>query len=584
MAKVYFLGVTIPHSTAALLCDGEILGVMTEDRFNRRKNCVSYPRESIEFLLKEFNVRKEEIAGVVLSFQNGVHYGFQISSGGTKSFYDRLIQFTYRLPLLNIAYKVLYKIYKKWINRKWSVKQAGMIASHLGIPTEKIISYPHFMNHAASVVYALDKQDDRVLVLTNDGAGDEYCASVTVYENGEFNVLAKVHNDNSLAGFYGIVTLLMGMKFNEHEFKVMGLAPYTNPNQQGVYDCLEIFRGLFSLDGIRFKSKIDAKHYIPYLAPKIRRMRFDWIAYAAQAFIEEFLCAWATNVVKETGIRDICCAGGIFMNVKANKALSELDCVDSLHVMPSAADESTAIGAAYLGYVDHCKAQGKTPDTKPLKDLYLGVYVTDDDVAAYITANNLEEDFFIHTPEDPEAEVAKLLADGKVVARFAGRMEFGQRALGNRSLLANPSIPGVVKNINDRIKSRDFWMPFAGSILDEDADEYIVNPKNLNAYYMMHSFDSTPLGQDKIPAALHPYDKTIRPQLVKKEMNPRYHHLLSRFKELTGIGAVLNTSLNLHGEPVVCSIADAFHTIRNSDLDYLQLESYIFERKEKALE
>jgi carbamoyltransferase len=158
-------------------------------------------------------------------------------------------------------------------------------------------------------------------------------------------------------------------------------------------------------------------------------------------------------------------------------------------------------------------------------------------------------------------------------------MEFGARALGNRSILAHPAVKGVVQDINDRIKCRDFWMPFAGSILDIDEDRYVKNPKKLQAHYMMLCFDTTQTAHDTIPAALHPYDKTIRPQIVRQRMNPAYYDLLMRFKELTGLGGILNTSLNIHGEPIVCSVEDAIHTLRDSGLEYMQIENYIFEKR-----
>jgi carbamoyltransferase len=577
---MYIIGLSETHnSTAALLRNGELLGCISEERLTRKKNINGYPVRSVEWLLREHGVSAKDLECVVMNMKSALSFAMETYGSSFTGLYEFLTAITYRSRMLNGLYKTCYALYQNTVNRKWDRQHVSRIASHLHIEPEKIVSYPHHLTHAASVVYSMGKQNDRLLVLTSDGAGDLFCASVNEYENYNFKTIATTDNDFSLASLYAAITVYLGMKMNEHEYKVMGLAPYTNPHQRGVQEAYAVLSDLFTVEGMHILSKIDAKHYLYYLDKKLKRLRFDCIAYAAQKLIEDKLAEWLKNAVAATGRGDVCCAGGIFMNVKANKVLSELECVKSLTVMPSSADESSAIGAAYLAYVDRCAARGVKPDIVPLRNLYLGNALTNDAVAAYISEHSLEREFNIVITEEPEQRVAELLASGKIVARVAGRMEFGARALGNRSILAHPAVKGVVQDINDRIKCRDFWMPFAGSILDIDEDRYVKNPKKLQAHYMMLCFDTTQTAHDTIPAALHPYDKTIRPQIVRQRMNPAYYDLLMRFKELTGLGGILNTSLNIHGEPIVCSVEDAIHTLRDSGLEYMQIENYIFEKR-----
>lgn len=577
---VYIIGLSETHnSTAALLRNGEVLGCISEERLIRKKNINGYPVRSVEWLLREHGVPVGDLTCVVMNMKSALSFAMETYGSSFAALYEFLTAATYRSRLLNGLYKTCYAVYQNTLNRKWNRQHVNRIAAHLSIPPAKILSYPHHLTHAASVVYSMGKHADKLLVLTSDGAGDLFCASVNEYDKYRFRTIATTSNDYSLASLYAAITVYLGMKMNEHEYKVMGLAPYTNPHQHGVQQAYAVLSDLFTVEGMRIRSKIDAKHYLYYLDQKLKRLRFDCIAYAAQKLIEDKLAEWVKNAVVATGLGDVCCAGGIFMNVKANKVLSELACVNSLTVMPSSADESSAIGAAYLAYVDTCAARGVTPEVIPLRNLYLGNMLTNDVITAYIKEHALDQEFSIVRTEKPELRVAELLAAGKIVARVAGRMEFGARALGNRSILAHPAAKGVVQDINDRIKCRDFWMPFAGSILDVDEDRYIKNPKKLQAHYMMLCFDTTQTAHDTIPAALHPYDKTIRPQIVRREMNPSYYDLLLRFKELTGLGGVLNTSLNIHGEPIVCSVEDAIHTLRDSGLEYMQIENYIFEKR-----
>jgi carbamoyltransferase len=267
------------------------------------------------------------------------------------------------------------------------------------------------------------------------------------------------------------------------------------------------------------------------------------------------------------------------MNVKANMRLAEEEWVRDLFVFPSCGDESNAVGAAYLGYLQLCQARGAPPVLQPFGPAYLGPAVTAEEVEGVIRARDLTRRYAVAEHEHMEVRIADLLVSDGVVARCAGRMEFGARALGNRSILAHPADHRVVSRINRMIKNRDFWMPFAPTVLGERADDYLVNPKGLTSPYMMLAFATTPERRDEIAAAIHPHDATARAHILDEAWNPPYHRIIREFERRTGIGAVLNTSFNLHGEPLVASAEDAVDTFERSGLPHLALDRFLISKK-----
>jgi carbamoyltransferase len=267
------------------------------------------------------------------------------------------------------------------------------------------------------------------------------------------------------------------------------------------------------------------------------------------------------------------------MNVKANMLLAAEEWVQDLFVFPSCGDESNAVGAAYLGYRELCALRGLAPKSQPFGSPYLGPAVEPAEVEALIRERDLAARYRVTEHERVEARIGELLVRDGVVARCAGRMEFGARALGNRSILANPADRRVVDVINAMIKNRDFWMPFAPSVLQERQADYLVNPRGLRSPYMMLAFPTVPARRDEIAAAVHPRDFTARAHIVEAALNPEYHAVIREFERLTGVGAVLNTSFNLHGEPIVCSAADAVDTFERSGLPHLALDRWVISKR-----
>jgi carbamoyltransferase len=305
--------------------------------------------------------------------------------------------------------------------------------------------------------------------------------------------------------------------------------------------------------------------------------RFDNASASIQLLAEKLITDWVANCVRETGIKRVALSGGVFMNVKANKVIYDLPEVEELYVMPSCGDESNTIGACFAVYDDERRQAGLPTDIPPLGPIYFGGEFGDVDCERALSAVRRTDGVSVHEPEDVNYALGQLVASGKITARYAGRMEFGARALGNRSIIADPSDMAVIPRINEMIKSRDFWMPFAPSVLAERSEEYAVKTKPMVAPYMIMAFDSTDK-RDEFRAATHPYDKTTRPQEVFEDWNPGYYRVLKSFEEATGRGIVLNTSFNLHGYPIVYRPEEAVEVFLRSSLDALALGPYLIQR------
>jgi carbamoyltransferase len=596
-SPIYILGISEAHNcTAALLRDGEIIAVASEERFTRFKNDTGYPRQAIEYVLDFAGISSDRLDLVVLTYKNPYpHFGVaidhvdpatQAAETGARRVTSlrravhRSAQFVYGMGnsnrmasrVLDVLEKNVYeRIYAPTVWPRLRRIQYRDLAEELGLPESKIQSADHHLCHATSALFFGPVPNGRTLVLTLDGAGDDCCATVSVAEDGIMTRVAKTANLYSLGIFYTLVTRALGMKAGEHEYKVMGLAPYAD--EEGVKRVLPIFQELLQVDGLHFRGPTSTRAAGHRLEAALRRQRFDWVAGAAQQHCEDLMEQFARNALQETGAVNLVAAGGVFMNVKANMLLKDLPGLQHFGVCPSAGDESTAIGAAYNGYQ---LLTGKTP--APLESLYLGPDLVPAEIDGAIRDFGLAETCEVRRPDDVDMETARMLRDGQIVARCQGRMEFGARALGNRSILANPSDPEVVPIINHQIKQRDFWMPFAGTVLDESQHRYIKNPGRVPSPHMMTAFDTVPEAHDSLAAAIHPFDKTMRPQILRQSDNPEYHGLIKAFEDMTGIGAVLNTSFNLHGEPVVCNAADAVKTFVDSGLRNLSIGPYMISK------
>jgi carbamoyltransferase len=309
------------------------------------------------------------------------------------------------------------------------------------------------------------------------------------------------------------------------------------------------------------------------LRTMLQNQRFDYIAAGAQYFIEQMLTTWIRHAIRETGISKLACSGGVFMNVKANLAVLELPELEEMYVFPSCGDESNSIGAACF------LAAHSGERIQPLGPIYYGEPISDSEAELALNPEESAGKLRCRYVEKTGVLVAEKLAAGKIVARASGANEFGARALGNRSILARADSPGAVRIINEMVKNRDFWMPFAPSVLAERASDYYEKPKPVTSPYMMFAFRSKQERRSAFPAAQHPYDFTTRPHEVTEEHNPGYYGLLKEYEACTGEGVLLNTSFNLHGEPIVYTARDAVDVFLRSGLEYMALGNWWVEKK-----
>ena len=592
---IYVLGVSEAHNcTAALLRNGEIVAVASEERFSRFKNDTGYPRQAVEFVLAFAGITPGELDLVVLTYDNPYpHFGVGVDSVERQAAETGARRMTALRRSVHASAQLVYgmggsnrvvaqgldfleknvysRLYAPLVWPRLKRIQYRDLADELGVPESRIYSADHHLCHALSALHFAPLPEGKTAVLTLDGAGDDCCATVSVAENGTLTRIAQTPNLYSLGILFTLATRALGMKPGEHEYKVMGLAPYAD--EEGVERVLPMFQELLQIDGLQFRGPTSTRAAGRRLETALHRQRFDWIAGAAQRHCEDLVSEFAQNALQATEAQNLVAAGGVFMNVKANMLLKDLPGLRHFGVCPSAGDESTAIGAAYHGYE---LLSGKQP--LPLANLYLGPDLGSDEIDKAIQDFGISANCDVRRPEDVDLETARMLHDGHIVARCQDRMEFGARALGNRSILANPSDPGVVPIINHQIKQRDFWMPFAGTLLDEAQDRYIKNPGRLPSPNMMTAFETLPGAHESLAAAMHPFDKTMRPQILRESDNPNYHRLIKAFEDMTGIGAVLNTSFNLHGEPVVCGAADAVKTFVESGLQNLSIGPYMISK------
>ena len=578
------LGVHDGHlATAALVKDGKIVACVSEERFTRIKNQSGFPARSIDFVLRQGNVGTEELDLAVLSGYDLAPSGdIGSQDGGSLKGLYRMISplrrgwgsVEYHIPSLQGIGKIGYRLYAGPGFNLTRKERLRKLMRYLNLGSDKVRILEHHSCHAYSAMYGPPWEGREYLVMTLDGEGDEICATVNLVQDGKLKRLAITPKRASLGWIYAEVTHYLGMKPLEHEYKVMGLAPYAQPD--GVEKSFKLMRKMLRISAshpLTFEAPLRTNLSYRYLRHHFAGHRFDWVAGATQKLAEDLIIKWISNAVRETGVHRVALSGGVFMNVKANLRVLEMDEVEELFVFPSCGDESNPIGAAWWGYSE---ITGKRPE--PLTDLYLGPEFEDGEVEASLSKQKVKYQKY----SDIEDAVAELISKGKVVARMTGRMEWGARALGNRSILANPSDWETVRVINNMIKQRDFWMPFAPSIMEASADDYVENPKGLAAPYMIMAFNSKPLGRKQFRAAMHPYDFTLRPQIVTENWNASYHRLLDAFKQRTGIGGVLNTSFNLHGEPVVCSPPDALHVLNDSGLEHLAIGDYLVSKPDSA--
>ena len=584
-------------SGCAVLIDDKIVFSTSEERYSRIKSDSSFPRNSINDALSFLGLRGADFDKVIICGNRlsllaplmNEYSTFSVNDqirameeywypnlvlGKNKSFLEvfkdkiNLEQFPFNTEIgKKFDIFKLHNPYTEEDGRNVSNFFKQTIASLLEIEQEKIIHMEHDWCHAAYAFYGSPIRDDNTLIVTADAWGDDLSGTLSVYskEKGQIERVKEYnHKDFQLARIYRYTTLVLKMLANEHEYKVMGLASYYNGP---VIEKVEkVFDKMLQNDGLEFIFNKDVLDIYDYLKNNLKNFRFDHIAAGLQSFTEKILMNWFSSAISKYNANSVVFSGGVSMNVKANMKISQIPKIEKFFVCGAGTDETLPIGACY----HWAEMNGIQP--KPLDTLYLGSN------AAYDEKDISSLSQYTIKKFNSEEQILEQILKNKIIAVCRERMEMGQRALGNRSIIADPRTRFNVEKINNSIKKRDFWMPFAPVILSEYQDLLIENPKKIDSPFMTIAFE-TKDGKNKFPAAVHQADGTTRAQLLKKEQNPILWNLIFKFYEKTGIPALLNTSFNLHGEPIVRTIQDALRVFDKSELEVLWLDEHIIEKK-----
>ena len=584
-------------SGCAVLIDDKIIFSTSEERYSRIKSDSSFPRNSINAALSFSGLKGTDFDNVIICGNKlsllaplmNEYSTFSVDDqtrameeywypnlvlGKNKSFLEvfkdkiNLEQFPFNTEIgKNFDIFKLHNPYTEEDGKNVSSFFKQIIASLLGIEQEKIMHMEHDWCHAAYGFYGSPIRDDNTLIVTADAWGDDLSGTLSVYskEKGQMERVKEYnHNDFQLARIYRYTTLVLKMLANEHEYKVMGLASYYNGPM--IEKVEKVFDTMLQNDGLEFIFNNEVLDIYDYLKNNLKNFRFDHIAAGLQSFTEKILVNWFSNAISRYNAKSVVFSGGVSMNVKANMKISQIPKIEKFFVCGAGTDETLPIGACY----HWAEMNGIKP--KPLDTLYLGSNAVYDEKDISSLAQYTIKKF------NSEEQILEQILKNKIVAVCRGRMEMGQRSLGNRSIIADPRTRSNVEKINNSIKKRDFWMPFAPVILEEYQDLLIENPKKIDSPFMTIAFE-TKDGKNKFPAAVHQADGTARAQLLKKEQNPILWNLIFKFYEKTGIPALLNTSFNLHGEPIVRTIQDALRVFDKSELEVLWLDEHIIEKK-----
>jgi len=566
--KRYILAINDGHDASiALLENGKIIFAIEEERLRNIKHYSGVPIQSLYLLFNYLPLKPEDIELIAVVSLVRTYNPSEVPVPLYIKVYSKFAKLIQLKPINQITNKILRRLRKQ--------KDLLKILENLNLRKKPIIFIEHHLAHASSAYrHSPWDKEEKVLIFTADAAGDGLSATVSIGYKNKIKRIAESNFFNSLGRFYTEITGYLGMKRDNDEYKLMGLAPYGNYKYS-----INIIKNIIQLsekNPLEFKNKTYYWMYTmsQYFQKQLKEHRFDNIAAAAQKHLEDLLIKWIKNAINKTNIHKIAVNGGVFLNVKANKKIRELKEVHEVFIYPAAGDGGTAVGAGLEAYYYYCKIRNLKYNRYPLKTIYYGPEYDNTVIETYLERYKAKYNY--EKIEKIEDFIAENIVKGKIFARLSGRMEWGPRALGNRSIIADPRDIKVIRKINEMIKHRTWWMPFAPTILYERAEDYIVDP--INAPYMINSFDTTSK-RDEIKAAIHPYDNTCRPQILEKDWNPSYYRLISRFQDITGIGAILNTSFNLHGYPIVCSPRNALWVLNNSKLDGVALGNFMIMKK-----
>jgi carbamoyltransferase len=562
------LGIGAGHDAAAcLLVDGVVVANAAEERFTRIKHDSGFPAAAVAYCLEEGRMSGRDIDVVAVA-------GQYLPSGMERRFVLTPQQEAVVSAARPAARKALQMLARP------EMRDPPLYVPRIELSSRCVFLHvEHHLCHAAGAYFTRGSHDD-CLVVTMDGIGDE--VSTAIWRGGRNSItpLAKWGRDGSLGWFYGNVTEALGWQHGDGEGTTMGLAPYGKAAK--VEDRLARFHPTFlgaqlaaphEFGNPSVLNQHGTQHWHFPEAAEIRDIAREYgaenVAAGAQAIIEAQVLGLIRDWTEAQGLKRLACAGGVFLNVKLNQRIWYEAGLDEQWVFPDAGDTGLALGAAL--YAWHSATQ--TSPSRRLEHLYHGPAFSDAEVQKILDARRLS----YRRSAQPSLEAARLLAGGKIIGWFQGRMEAGPRALGNRSILMSPVDARNKDAINARVKFREGFRPFCPSLLFERRNEYLVGGREEN--FMITSFQAAPEKRSRIPAVVH-VDGTLRPQTVKRDSNPLYYDLIEQFGRLTGEHAVLNTSFNIKGEPIVCHPREAIRCFFDTGLDALIIGTFVLEKGE----
>jgi len=591
---MYILGVSCYYhdAAAALLHDGALVAAAEEERFSRVKHDYGFPKNAIRFCLNQVGIEGRDLDYVVF-FEKPFRK------------FDRILMTT--LQTYPQSWKVFRESMISWmIDKLWV---GSTLQNELGVSKKKVLFCEHHMSHAASAY--LCSPFDQAAILTVDGVGEWVTTTYGVGRGNDIRLLKQIEFPHSIGLLYSAFTAFLGFEVNEGEYKVMGMAAYGEPRYvDKVWKLVEQNRdGSFSLDMdyFCFHHSTDQTYNRKFVAlfgePRPRKLQFFTketgfpkyfgeppgnynelcdlnqhyadVAASIQRVTEELLLNMANHLQRETGLKQLCIAGGVGLNSVANARILKETRFEQLFVQPAAGDGGGALGGALWAYNS---LLGK-PRSFSMQHAYWGRSNSDAEISDFLRQNAISFRYF---DDDNELldQVVERLVQGKVIGWSQGRFEWGPRALGSRSIIADPRNPEMKDIVNAKIKFREPYRPFAPSVLAECAEKYFDLSRPQSHYparYMLYVVPVRENHRSTLPAITH-VDGTGRLQTVFRDQSPRYYRLIERFGQATGVPIVLNTSFNLKGEPIVNTPANAFNTFSKSEMDNLVLENFLVEK------
>jgi carbamoyltransferase len=556
-------------SSAALVQDGKLVAAAEEERFSRKKHDSGFPTLAIDFVLKIGGITMHDVDFVVFYEKPFV------------KFERMLLTAMSTFPRSSAVFR---ESMQRWISDKLWIK--SMMSKRLEVPSSKLLFAEHHVSHAASSYYTSPFQE--AAILTIDGAGEWTTSTMGVGRGNKLEILKEIRFPHSLGLLYSAFTAYCGFEVNEGEYKLMGMHPYGKPRfVDKIYEIIEVaddgslwhdmryFAYHYSTDSTlnaAFGEHFGKPARDPKLGDKSLDPYYCDMAASIQKVTEEIVLKMARHLHSITGMKNLCMAGGVALNSVSNYKVLRDGPFTDLYILPAPGDDGGSVGAAYWAY-NHLLGEPRGP---ALDHAYLGSEYSDREIEDFLTKYSIA----FEKIEDDEKFydfAARQLADGQVCGWFRGRFEFGPRALGARSIIADPRRAEMKDKLNATIKFREPFRPFAPSVLEERADEFFDIPdaeRHFPARFMLYVTPVRPEKRSVLPAITHE-DGSGRLQTVFKDTNPAYHGMIRRFGEITGVPVIMNTSFNLKGEPIVESPAHAFNTFSLSGMDLLFLNNYV---------